>query len=72
MIKKILAGVAVILGIFMIVAAMKPSEYLIKRDVIINAKPEAIFPYLNSSKNADQWMPWKETDSQVKIAYSGP
>ncbi len=72
MIKKILAGLGVVLGIFMVIAALKPSEYLIKRDVMINAKPEAIFPYLASSKNADQWMPWKEQDPQVKMTYSGP
>jgi Polyketide cyclase / dehydrase and lipid transport len=72
MIKKILAGLGVVLGIFMVIAALKPTEYLIKRDIVINAKPEAIFPYLVSSKNADQWMPWKESDPQVQISYSGP
>lgn len=72
MIKKILVGFGVVLGIFMVIAALKPSEYLIKRDVLINAKPEAIFPYLNSTKNADLWMPWKEQDPQVKMTYLGP
>lgn len=72
MIKKILAGLAVVLGVFIVIAALKPSEYLIKRDVMINAKPDAIFPFLISTKSADQWMPWKEQDPQVKMTYSGP
>lgn len=72
MIKKILAGLALILGIFVVVAAIRPADYLIKRDIVINAKPEAIFPFLVSTKKADTWMPWKETDPQVQITYSGP
>ncbi len=72
MIKKILAGLGLILATFMLIAALKPSEYLIKRDVMINAKPDAIFPFLISMKNADKWMPWKEQDPKVQNTYSGP
>lgn len=72
MIKKILAGLGLILGVFVVIAALRPAEYLIKRDIVINAKPEAIFPFLVSTKNADTWMPWKEQDPQVQITYSGP
>mgnify|MGYP001559079165 CR=1 FL=1 len=72
MIKKILAGLWAILAIFVIIAALKPEDYLIKRDILINAKPEIIFPLLASTKNADSWMPWKEHDPQVKNTYSGP
>lgn len=72
MIKKVLAALALILSIFVVVAALKPADYLIKRDILINAKPEAIFPYLSSAKNADSWMPWADHDPQVKNSYSGP
>ncbi len=70
MFKKILFGIGILLMVFIVIAAMKPEEYLIKRDVIINAKLEVIFPYLVSMKNADLWMPWKEQDPQVIITYS--
>ena len=72
MIKKILAGLGILLAVFVIIASLKPEDYLIKRDVTINAKPEVIYPFLVSAKNADSWMPWKEIDSQVQITYSGP
>jgi uncharacterized protein YndB with AHSA1/START domain len=71
-IKKILAGVGLLLAVFVVISALKPEEYLIKREIVINAKPEAIYPYLNNTKNADRWMPWKEIDPQVKSTYSGP
>ncbi len=52
MIKKILIGLGLILMIFVIIAALKPEEYVIQRSVTINAKPEAVYPFLVSSKNA--------------------
>jgi hypothetical protein len=51
-IKKILIGLGLILMIFVIIAALKPEEYVIQRSVTINAKPEAVYPFLVSSKNA--------------------
>lgn len=72
MLKKVFAGLGFILLIFIIVAALKPEDYLIKRDILIKSSPEVIFAYLVNAKNADQWMPWKETDPQVKMSYSGP
>jgi hypothetical protein len=71
-VKKILAGLVVLFLIFVIIAALKSEDYLIKRDIMINAKPEAIFPYLNNMKNADTWMPWMELDPEAINTYSGP
>lgn len=42
MLKKILAVLGIILAIFIVIAALKPADYLIKRDIIINAKAEVI------------------------------
>lgn len=72
MIKKMVAIVGVIMSIFILVAAFKPEDYVIKREIVINAKPEVIFPYLVSARNADTWMPWRETDPQVQTTYAGP
>jgi hypothetical protein len=71
-IKKVIAGLALMFGVFVAIAAFKSAEYLIQRDVIIDAKPEEVFPFLSSAKNADQWMPWRETDPKVQMTYSGP
>jgi uncharacterized protein YndB with AHSA1/START domain len=71
-IKKILLGIGFVLTVFVIVAALKPEDYLIQREIVIKAKPELVFRYLVSMKQVDEWMPWKESDPQVKINYSGP
>lgn len=72
MFKKISLALMIIIAIFMIVAAIKPAEYVIKRVVQINALPEQIFPFLSNTKIVDQWMPWRDIDSEVKMTYSGP
>jgi hypothetical protein len=72
MTKKILITLGLLLAAAVIYAALKPEDYLIKRDITINAKPEAIYTYLSNMKNADTWMPWSEIDSQIKTTYSGP
>jgi uncharacterized protein YndB with AHSA1/START domain len=53
-------------------AAIQKSEYTISREITINAPVEKIFPYLNNSKLAEQWGPWMDIDSSVKMNYSGP
>lgn len=72
MIKKILllllAAVVGVLGY----AAILPSHYTIAREVTIQAAPEVLFPYLNNTKKANEWMPWAESDPQMKASYSGP
>lgn len=70
--KKILMGLGLILAGFVIVAAVKSEDYLIKRDIVINAKPEAIFSIIVNTKKTDSWMPWKETDPNIQMSYSGP
>lgn len=72
MLKKVLLGLGILLGAVLIYAAVKPADYFIKREIVINKHAEAIFPYLASMKKADEWMPWKEADPHVKNTYSGP
>lgn len=72
MFKKICVVLGLLIVVFVFIAAMKPADYIIKRNILINAKPEAIYSHLSSMKNADAWMPWKEIDSEVNSTYSGP
>lgn len=72
MIKKILVGLGIILAIFVVIAAFKPEDYLIKRSIMIKASADVIYPYLVSMKKADTWMPWNDLDPNVKTTYLGP
>lgn len=72
MIKKILLGLAAVVGVLMVVAAFRPVHFSVSREMVMNASAEKIFPYINNSKKADGWMPWAESDPGVKMVYSGP
>lgn len=69
---KILISVAILVAGFLSYVAIKPSNMVITRELVIKAPPEKIFPYINNAKKADEWMPWKDSDPGVQMQYSGP
>ena len=72
MLKKIL-GFVILLAVGIVAyAAMQPPQYQLSREMLINATPEVLFPYINNSKKANDWMPWKDSDPQMKMEFSGP
>jgi len=72
MLKKIIIGFVVVLGGFLLYATTLPAEMHISRELEMKAKPERIFPYINNSKKANEWMPWQDSDPGVKMSFSGP
>ncbi len=72
MLKKIGLGVGVLVLGVLGYAAIKPSEFFISRELVIQSSPNAIFPYINSSKVSHEWMPWKDSDPSVQMQFSGP
>jgi uncharacterized protein YndB with AHSA1/START domain len=57
---------------FLLYVGFKPSDFAVAREITVKAPPEAIFPYINNSKKAGDWMPWAEIDPRMKMSYSGP
>jgi hypothetical protein len=72
MFKKIILFLVLILSGLALYAAVKPADMFVARDIVINAPPEIIFPHINDSKKANDWMPWRESDPNVVMQYSGP
>lgn len=72
MLLKTAIVIAVAITGFLLYVAMQPSEMLISREVLIKGTPEEIFPHLNSSKKAHEWMPWQESDPEAKMVFEGP
>jgi uncharacterized protein YndB with AHSA1/START domain len=68
----ILIFVLIVLIAIAAYATLQPSEMFISRELIVNAPPEKIFEYINNSKKANEWMPWKESDPGLVMNYSGP
>lgn len=72
MVIKILSIVGTIIGILLIYAGVKSPQMEISRELLIKATPEIIFPYLNNSQKMNDWMPWQNSDPELKMLYSGP
>lgn len=72
MIKKILAGVAVLFLIVLIYGAFKPGNFRVQRTATIQAPPERIFFLINDFHNWPSWSPWEKLDPNMKRTLTGP
>ncbi len=72
MIKTIGLAFSAILGLLLIYAGFKSPDYLIRRQILILAAPEKIFPYLNNPKLSEQWSPWPEMEPNLQMETTGP
>jgi carbon monoxide dehydrogenase subunit G len=69
---KWIGGLAVIaIVVVLILAAMKPSTFVVERSVTINATPEKITALINDFHNWNEWSPWAKLDPTMKTTYSG-
>jgi uncharacterized protein YndB with AHSA1/START domain len=72
MLKKILIALAAIIGLFLVVVAMQPSEFRIERSTTIAAPAENVFAQVNDFHNWDAWSPWAKLDPNAKNTFDGP
>ncbi len=72
MLKRVLGLIVVVIAFICLYAAFTPPGYVLSREMLVKATPEAIFPYINNSKKAQDWMPWKDSDPAAQMQYSGP
>ena len=71
MLKKILIGVAVVIGGFLGVVAIQPAEFRVVRSATISAPPAAVFAQVNDFHQWEAWSPWEKVDPQMKRTYEG-
>src|SRR5574341_1239701 len=72
MLKKILIVLAVIVGVFVGVVAMQPSDFRIVRTATMSAPAPALFVQVNDFHNWEAWSPWAKLDPAAKNAFEGP
>lgn len=71
MLLKILAGIAVLLVLFVIVVALRPSDFAVTRSATISAPPAAVFAQVNDFHNWEKWSPWARIDPSMQQTYEG-
>ncbi|WP_298851227.1 SRPBCC family protein [uncultured Ruegeria sp.] len=71
-IKRIFAALVILLLVLVVGSYLLPGKAEVSRDITIDAPAEAIFPYVNSIQETEQWSPWLSRDPETQLSYSGP
>ena len=69
---KVLGALVVIVGVFLVIVAMQPSEFTVTRSTTIAAPASTIFPFVNDLHQWDKWSPWEKVDPTMKKTFAGP
>lgn len=64
-------ALAVLIGIVLVLAGMRPDTFRVQRSIDINAPAEAIFPLINDYKNWGTWSPYENLDPAMQRTFSG-
>ena len=67
----IVAGLVVLAGVIVGMAALKPDNFAVTRSATIDAAPEKIFFLLNDFNNFTAWSPYEKKDPNMKRVISG-
>ena len=70
--KKILVGIAVLIGAFFLGGTMLPKEVNVSRHTTINAPAAPVFALVNDFKAWPSWSPWLKKDPETELKYSEP
>ena len=72
MFVPILTGLAVLVVLFVIIVALRPSDFRVTRSAAMAAPPEQVFPQVNELRNWEAWNPWGKMDPNCTMTYEGP
>lgn len=72
MAKKILLAVGAVLVLFLVVVAMQPAEFSLKRSGTMNAPAAVAYALVADFKAWEQWSPWDKLDPKQERVYSEP
>jgi hypothetical protein len=72
MLVKILLVIAVLIVVFVVIVALRPTDFRIVRSAIISAPPAVIFAQVNDLHRWEAWSPWEKLDPAMKRTFEGP
>ena len=72
MIITILIALAVLVVVFIVIVATRPSDFRVTRSATIPRAAELVFGQVNDLHKFQDWSPWAKIDPQCKVTYDGP
>ena len=64
-------AIVILAAIFVGVGTLLPAKVHVEREIVINAAPDRIFPYVNNYRRFNEWSPWVERDPNAVYTFSG-
>jgi len=49
-----------------------PDQARVERDVLVDAPPAEVFPWVNDFRKFNEWSPWSDWAPDIEYEYSGP
>ena len=59
-IKRLAMGLAGVATLGVVVGLILPTEFTVKRSIVIDGGPEGIHEYVGELRKWDLWAPWKD------------
>ena len=72
MLIKIVISVVVVMGVFAVIVAMRPSDFRVERSAVVAAPAPVVFAQVNDLHNWDAWSPFAKLDPAAKQTFEGP
>jgi hypothetical protein len=72
MLKKILAGLVVLIAGLLALISTRPDTFRLERSTVVAAAPGAVFVLVNDFHRWQAWSPWDRMDPSMKRTYEGP
>ncbi len=63
---------AVVAVVFVVIVAMRPSEFRVERSAAMSAPVPAVFVWVNDLHKWQEFSPWAKMDPAAKTTFSGP
>lgn len=67
----IAVGLAALIAVLLILAAMRPNTFRVERSIDINAPADKIFPLINDYRHWPSWSPYENVDPAMQRTFSG-
>ena len=72
MFKKIVVGLVVVIGVFLVIVSRQPTAFRITRSAALAAPAPALFAQVNDFHKWEAWSPWAKMDPNAKNTIEGP
>jgi len=71
MLPTILAIITIVIVLFLVYVATRPSEFRVVRSLAVSASPAVLFEQVNDLHRWQAWSPWAKLDPEMKVTYAG-